>query len=125
MTALRKLMLLSAAAWLLLLVGSAAQAAGALAIGRCDRNGWSYGYGSMSEARGQAVMHCAENGDSSCHVVYSFVGQCAAFAVSGSCGARGWARASDRGTAEQLAIEACVNYGGNNCTIRRWVCDGG
>jgi hypothetical protein len=125
MTAIRKLMFLSAAAGLLLAAGSAAQAAGALVIGKCDRNGWSHSYGSVVEARERAVAQCAKEGDTSCHVVYAIVGECAAFAVSGSCGARGWAKASSREAAEEAAIEACQSYGGNNCSIRRWVCDGG
>jgi hypothetical protein len=124
MTAIGKLMVLSATVGLLLSAGAAAQAAGALAIGQCDRNGWSYGYGSVAEATSQAVMHCAEQGDSSCHVVYALEGECAAFAVSGNCGARGWAKAGSRGAAEEAAIEACQSYGGTDCGIRRWVCDG-
>ena len=116
---------LSAVAGLTFGFASAAEAAGALAIGKCDRNGWAYGYGTVEEAREAAVAHCASNGDATCHVVYAIDGNCAAFAVDGSCGARGWARAANRSAAEAAAIEACQSYGGANCTIRRWVCDRG
>jgi len=125
MRGMSKLMLLSAVTGFALCAGSAAQAAGALAIGQCDRNGWAYGYGSLAEAREAAVAHCASNGDTTCHVVYGIEGNCAAFAVDGSCGARSWSRAANRSAAEDAAIEACQSYGGKNCTIRRWVCDGG
>ncbi len=125
MTGIRSLIFVSAIAGLMLSAGPVAQAAGALVIGKCDRNGWSYGYGSESEARERAVAQCAKEGDTTCHVVYSIEGACAAFAVSGSCGARGWARAASREAAEEAATEACESYGGHNCTIRRWVCDGG
>jgi hypothetical protein len=124
MSGIRRFMFLTAAAGLLVAAGSTAQAAGALAIGKCDRNGWSYGYGSVMEAREQAIKHCASEGDTSCHVVYSIEGECAAFAVSGSCGARGWARAADRSGAEEAAVEACQSYGGTDCGVRRWICDG-
>lgn len=120
-----KLAAVSAVAGLTFGLASAAEAAGALAIGKCDRNGWAYGYGTVVEAREAAVAHCASNGDTTCHVVYSIDGNCAAFAVDGSCGARGWSRAANRSAAEAAAIEACQSYGGSNCTIRRWVCDRG
>ncbi len=125
MSRIRKLALLSAVTCLMLGAASAAQAAGALAIGKCDRHGWAYGYGSVAEASQQALSHCAENGDGTCHIVATLQGNCAAFAVDGNCGARGWAWAGSREEAETNAISYCEKYGGSNCTIRRWVCDGG
>jgi hypothetical protein len=119
-----KLTVLSAMAGLTLGSASSAQAAGAIAIGQCDRNGWTYNFGTAEEAREAAVAYCASNGDTSCRVIYAIEGNCAAFAVDGTCGARGWALSTDRGSAEQSAIDACKSYGGEHCTIRRWVCDG-
>jgi Domain of unknown function (DUF4189) len=104
----------------------AANAAGAIAIGRCDRYGYSYGYQSTGGARRRALNECEKDG-SSCQVVVTLHGACGAFAVSGSggCGARGWSYAPSRARAERLAIEGCEDHGGRGCWIRAWVCDGG
>ena len=97
----------------------------AIAVGKCDRYGYTYGYGAMGAARAAALRNCAANGDSSCQVVVSLSGACGAFAVSGKCGARGWAFAPTRARAEDLALSYCERYGGQGCTVRMWVCDGG
>lgn len=115
----------TALAAMLLAEVPAATADGALAVGKCDRNGYTFGYRSMAVARADAVANCASTGDRTCEIVVTIRGVCGAFAVSGECGARGWAYAPSRGAAERLAINLCVRYGGTNCTIRRWVCDGG
>ncbi len=104
---------------------TAAPAAGAIALGRCDRIGWSNGYGSMGGARAEALEQCRSNGDGSCEVVVQVNGACAAVAISGNCGARGWAWSGSRGAAERMALRQCYNHGGSGCTIRRWICDGG
>ncbi|MGP0089019.1 MAG: DUF4189 domain-containing protein [Xanthobacteraceae bacterium] len=115
----------SALAGMLLAEVPAATADGALAVGKCDRYGYTFDYRSMPAARAAAIANCASTGDRTCEVVVTIRGACAAFVVSGECGARGWAYAPSRGAAERLAINLCVRYGGTNCTIRRWVCDGG
>jgi hypothetical protein len=110
---------------LTLILPMTAQAAGALAVGRCNRHGYTYGYASMAAAGVEALARCASNGDQTCHVVVAIRGACAAFAVSGTCGPRGWAYAPSRGAAEQLAINLCIREGGTECTVQRWLCDGG
>jgi len=102
-----------------------AYGAGALAIGRCDRHGYSYDYPSSNAALTRALVECASEGDRTCQLVSEIAGGCAAFAVSGTCGPRGWGTASSRPEAEALALGFCRQYGGGHCTIRRWVCDGG
>lgn len=104
-----------------------AAAAGAIAIGRCDRAGYSYDYDTTSGARRRALNECSSNGDGTCEVVVTLHRACGAFAVDGnnSCGARGWAYAPSRGAAENLARSYCAQYGGRNCRISVWVCDGG
>jgi hypothetical protein len=102
-----------------------AQAAGAIAIGKCDRNGYSYGVGSPAGAARRAIAECMSNGDATCHVVVTLNGVCGAFAVAGpgGCSARGWAYAGSRGAAENIALANCLKYGGGNCRIQAWVCD--
>ena len=101
-----------------------AHSAGAIAVGHCDRVGYSYGYNSEREARARALSECRSKGDDSCEVVVTLHGACGAFAVSG-CEARGWAYAGSRGEAERIALSYCRKYGGGNCGIQAWVCDGG
>jgi hypothetical protein len=108
---------------LTLATASAAQAAGAIAVGQCDRYGWSSRQPSVERAREVAMQYCSEKGDTSCHVIAAFAGGCAAFAVDGDCGARGWATAATRDAAEETARSYCTQYGGSNCTVRRFVCD--
>jgi hypothetical protein len=110
---------------LMLGAASAAQAAGAIAIGQCDRFGWSARQPSVERAREVAMQYCSEKGDTSCHVIAAFAGACAALAVDGDCGARGWATAATRDAAEETARSYCTQYGGSNCTVRRTVCDEG
>ncbi len=115
-----KIALLSAG--LLACAGSAAQAAGALAIGTCNGDGWSYNWPSVATAESVALANCASKGDR-CQVVATMIRECAAFAVSGSCGARGWAVALSQGAAESAALAQCRSYGGTACAVRAWVCD--
>jgi hypothetical protein len=114
-----------ALASILLLEPASADAAGAIAIGQCGRLGYTYGYPSMAAAQAQALARCTNDGDQTCHVVVSIRGTCAAFAISGSCGASGWASAASRGVAQQLAINWCIREGGTECAVTRWICDGG
>ena len=100
-----------------------AKAAGAIAIGECDRAGWSRNYETESGARARALRECRANGDTACKIVVNVNGACAAFAVSGRCGARGWAYAPTSSRARELALNACSDYGGNNCTVRVSFCD--
>src|SRR5260370_37927317 len=107
-----------------MLFASAANAAGALAIGDCGANGYSYSYGSLGEAAQEALQQCRNYGGRNCKVVEEIQGSCAAFAIDGnnSCGAQGWGRAPSQAEAESIAIQYCQQYGGSNCKIRPWVC---
>lgn len=106
---------------------TAAQAAGAIAIGKCDRYGYSYGSPSPAAAAGRALAECRANGDGTCQVVVRIRNACGAFAVAGpgGCRARGWAYAGSRAAAENLAVGQCRKYGGGDCHVQAWVCDGG
>ena len=112
---------------LVLVADNAAEAAGAIAIGKCDRVGYSYNYPSRGAAERRALSECRARGDGSCQVVVNVSGACGAFAVSGQggCGARGWAYAGTRARAETIALNQCRKYGGRNCHVKAWVCDGG
>src|SRR5260221_12553164 len=108
----------------LLLAGiPSAMANSAIALGQCDRVGYAYGYGSQGAAKAEALSQCASNGDKTCEVIVTVHSGCGAVAVSANCGSRGWAYAPTRSRAERLAVRECVQHGGANCTIRRWVCD--
>src|SRR5271167_1770296 len=100
-------------------------AAGALAVGQCSRNGRSYDYADQADANARAIAECAKEGDDTCRVVATIRGACAAFALDGDCGAQGWGTGSSRAEAERTAIEYCARYGGANCEVHGWVCDGG
>ena len=100
-----------------------ANAAGALAVNKCGAYGYSYSYGSDGEASDAALRNCQGDG---CHVVANITGACAAFYWDDNdhCGAQGWGYASSRAEAEGIAAKFCTNYGGANCVLRAWVCDG-
>jgi hypothetical protein len=114
-----------AAAFAATMLAPAANAAGALAVGDCGANGYTYSYGSPDDAANEALRQCQLNGGQNCHVVSNIQGSCAAFAFdqNNTCGAQGWGTGSSREAAENIAIQYCQQYGGTGCTIRRWVCD--
>lgn len=101
-----------------------ALAAGAIAVGECDRAGWSRNYETESGARQRALSECRANGDRTCVIRVEVPDNaCGAFAVSGSCGARGWAYAQSERRAVELALQACRDYGGTNCRVTIRFCD--
>src|SRR5882724_10052115 len=81
-----------------MLFASTANAAGALAIGDCGANGYTYSYGSPGEAAQEALQQCWNYGGKNCKVVEQIQGSCAAFATdrSASCGAQGWGTAGSQ-----------------------------
>jgi len=97
--------------------------AGAIAIGECDRHGYTVNFYGLDAARNTALKYCASNGDHSCEVVVTVRHACGAFAVDGHCKARGWAYAGSRYEAEKLALHHCHKHGGHDCAVRRWICD--
>ena len=40
------------------------------------------------------------------------------------CGPNGYANASRLGVAQNTALKHCYKYGGKDCVIRAWICDG-
>lgn len=100
---------------------AAVEAAGALAVGKCGAYGFSYDYALAADARKAAQQKCA----GTCKVV-SMQRACAAFAVDGRnlCGPHGYAVASRLGEAQNTALKQCYQYGGRDCMIRAFACDG-
>jgi hypothetical protein len=74
-------------------------------------------------ARAGALSRCQGN---NCRVVGTIRRGCAAFAIDGheACGASGYAVAGRRSEAQNIALRYCTQYGGRDCYIRAWVCDG-
>jgi hypothetical protein len=101
---------------------TAANAAGALAVGKCAAYGYAYDYPSSKAAQEAALQKC---GDSCKEVVTTDKG-CVAFAVDGHkpCGPHGFANATKLGAAQNTALKYCYKFGGKDCVIRAWICDG-
>ena len=99
-----------------------ANAAGALAVGSCAAYGYAYDYPSSQAAQEAALKKC---GDACKEVVTTDKG-CVAFAVDGHkpCGPHGFANATRLGAAQNTALKYCYRYGGKDCVIRAWICDG-
>ena len=111
-----------AALALLLSLSTQAQAAGALATGRCGAFGYAFDDLSPEAAALRARAQCKGQ---ECKVVSSFRRSCAAFAVDAInvCGSHAWANAPTVDRARTVASQTCHRYGGRNCVIRAWVCD--
>jgi hypothetical protein len=99
------------------------QAAGALAVGRCGAYGFAYDFKGDEGARASALRKCH---GADCKVVASMKRSCAAFAIDGRhfCGAYGFASARRLGEAQNAALRQCYQFGGKDCVIRTFVCDG-
>ena len=101
---------------------SAADAAGALATGRCG----AFGYASNDVSPDAAALRArAQCKGRDCKVVSSFRNTCAAFAIDARnfCGPHAWAQAASLADAQTIASEQCHRHGGRACVIRAWVCD--
>jgi hypothetical protein len=115
-----------AAAWFaavcLALAPVAAQAAGALAVGKCGTYGFAYDFKGEQAARSAALKKCS---GAECKVVTAMRRNCAALAVDGRnfCGSYGFAAAARLGPAQNSALQQCYRYGGKDCVIRAFVCD--
>ena len=99
-----------------------ANAAGALAVGACAAYGYAYDYPSSERAQAAAIEKCG----ASCKNVVTTRKGCVALAVDGhnSCGPNGYANAAKLGAAQNTALKYCYQYGGKDCMIRAWICDG-
>jgi hypothetical protein len=100
----------------------AAHAAGALAIGVCGAYGYGFDYSKAADARAAAIGKCAGG---RCKVVGVIRKGCAAMAVDAKnpCGSYGWALNSHLGTAENISMRRCTEFGGRECVLRAWACD--
>ena len=101
---------------------STANAAGALAIGRCGAFGQAFDFPSMTQARTSALSQCQ---GAECRVVTDLSRACAALAVDivDPCAANGWGRSARLGSAQNGALKACYKDGGKDCVIRTFICD--
>ena len=99
-----------------------ANAAGALAVGACAAYGYAYDYPSSQAAQEAALKKCGD----ACEEVVTTDKGCVAFAVDGHkpCGPHGFANATRLGAAQNTALKYCYRYGGKDCVIRAWICDG-
>ena len=100
---------------------ASSQAAGALAIGKCAAYGQAFDYPTEAGARAAAAKKCTGN----CTVV-TMKRACAALSVdmSNPCGAHGYAIAQRISSALNAAMRKCYSFGGRECVIRAWACDG-
>jgi len=112
-----------AAAVLSMLSVAPSYGAGVLAIGKCAAYGYAYDYPSIAQAETAARAKCK---DQSCTQMVTAQKSCAAFAVDGHkpCGPNGYANATRLGAAQNAALKSCYKYGGKDCVIRAWICDG-
>ena len=97
-------------------------AAGALAVGACAAYGYAYDYPTSETAQAAAIGKCG----GTCKKVVTTDKGCAALAVDGHkpCGPNGFANAPRLGVAQNTALKHCYKYGGKDCVIRAWICDG-
>ena len=108
------------ALFILVAMCGAANAAGALAVGKCGAYGHAYDFRNARAAMDAARKQC--NGD--CKAV-PMKRACAAFSVdmANPCGAHGFAVAPRISAAQNTAMRNCYKFGGKECVIRTWACD--
>jgi hypothetical protein len=99
---------------------TSAQAAGAIAVGKCGAYGQAYDYPAEAAAVAAARKQC--NGD--CTTV-TMKRACAALAIDlvNPCGAHGYAVEPKISSSLNAATRKCYEYGGKECVIRAWACD--
>ena len=101
-------------------VAGSADAAGALAVGKCGAYGHAFDFKNERAAMDAAQKHC--KGD--CKAI-PMRRACAAFSVdmANPCGANGYAVAPRISSAQNSAMRNCYRFGGKECVIRTWACD--
>jgi hypothetical protein len=111
-----------AAVGLLIATISAAEAAGAFAVGVCGAYGYGFDFRNVTEARAAAIKKCSGG---ICKLVGDMRKGCAAIAVDAKnpCGSFGWAIESHLGRAENTSMRRCSEFGGRECVVRAWACD--
>jgi hypothetical protein len=99
-----------------------ANGAGALAVGACAAYGYAYDYPSSETAQAAAIEKCG----GTCKKVVTTEKGCVALAVDGHkpCGPNGFANGPRLGAAQNTALKQCYKFGGKDCVIRAWICDG-
>ncbi len=102
---------LIAVAAILVVIGFAASAnaAGALAVGKCGAFGHAFDYKDARAAMNAAKKQCK--------------GDCKAVPMKNPCGAHGYAFASRISSVLNTATRNCYKFGGKECVIRTWACD--
>jgi hypothetical protein len=100
-----------------------AEAAGAMAIGICGAYGYAIDFVDAAKAPATALQRCQGNG---CKVVATMKRSCAAYAIDATnvCGPHGYAVAKSLARAQNAALKHCYKFGGKDCVIRAFVCDG-
>jgi len=112
-------------AMLVVLASSSASApslaAGAFAMGKCGAYGQAFDYPAEDAARAAALKQC--QGD--CEAV-TMRHACAAFSIdmSNPCGPHGYAVRPQISSSLNEATRECYKFGGKECVIRAWACDG-
>jgi hypothetical protein len=111
-------------------VGTKVVGVGAMAAGTCDRSGSALGYDNFNAAAAAALQFCASGitllgapPGRSCKPILAIQSNCGAFAVDGTCHARGWANGSEKRLAEEGALAACAKQGGRDCKVIDTLCD--
>ena len=105
----------------MLMLPAPLMAAGAFAMGKCGAYGQAYDYQSEAAARAAALRKC--RGRCSTIVMKR---ACAAFSIdmADPCGPHGYAVRPHISSALNAATRECYQYGGKQCVIRAWACDG-
>ena len=109
------------AALALSVIPVASLAAGAFAMGKCGAYGQAYDYAGEEAARTAALKQC--QGDC---VAVTMKRACAAFSIdmSDPCGPHGYAVRPQISNSLNDATRECYKFGGKECVIRAWACDG-
>ena len=96
-------------------------AAGAFAIGKCGAYGQAFDYPAEQAARAAALKQC--KGDCT---ALTMKRACAAFSIdmANPCGPHGYAVRPRISNTLNEATRKCYEYGGKECVIRAWACDG-
>lgn len=97
---------------------------GALAIdhNQGEAYGASYNFDTPGRAERAALRECGHG----CTVVVRYENGCAAYAADQTHGSTiyGWAPGNSEHNAKRKAMRNCYNYGGQNCIVRVWGCEG-
>lgn len=113
--------MLAFVALLALVIPAPSMAVGAFAIGKCGAYGEAYDYPAADAARSAALKQCKGG----CTAL-TMRRACAALAIDlkNPCGAHGYAIEPQISSSLNEATRKCYEFGGKECVIRAWACDG-